>query len=144
MNGAANINIAAHLPEMARRQPDTPAILFPRNGRSLTFRELNGLSDRVAHGLVACGIGRGMRTCLMVTPGIEFFAITFALLLNEIRSTFFKRTIQTLTYLPHFLSWVVLAGILIHIGIWTGNFRYPESANFMHVVEPAEIGRAHV
>lgn len=79
MNGASSVNIAAHLPDMARRLPDTPAIIFPRKGRSLSFRELNALSDRVAHSLVACGIGRGMRTCLMVTPGSEFFAITFAL-----------------------------------------------------------------
>jgi acyl-CoA synthetase (AMP-forming)/AMP-acid ligase II len=79
MNRAASVNIAAHLPEMASRQPDTPAIIFPRKGRSLSFRELNGLSDRIAHGLVSCGIGRGVRTCLMVTPGPEFFALTFAL-----------------------------------------------------------------
>jgi acyl-CoA synthetase (AMP-forming)/AMP-acid ligase II len=78
MNGAS-VNIAAHLPEMARRQPDTPAIIFPRNGRSLSFRELNGLSDRIAHGLVSHGIGRGVRTVLMVTPGPEFFALTFAI-----------------------------------------------------------------
>lgn len=38
--------------------------------------------------------------------------ITFALLLNEIRFMRIKRTIQTLVYLPHFLSWVILAGIL--------------------------------
>lgn len=79
MISADFINIASHLPEMARLQPDNPAIIFPRNGRSLSFRELNGLSDRVAHGLVACGIGRGARTCLMLTPGPEFFALTFAL-----------------------------------------------------------------
>ena len=36
----------------------------------------------------------------------------------------------------------ILAGILIHAGIWTGNFRYPDSANFMHVVEPAAAGVA--
>lgn len=41
--------------------------------------------------------------------------IAFAILLNEIRSTAYKRTIQTLVYLPHFLSWVLLAGILIDI-----------------------------
>jgi acyl-CoA synthetase (AMP-forming)/AMP-acid ligase II len=79
MDSADFINIAAHLPEMASRQPDTPAIIFPRNGRSLSFRELNRLSDRIAHGFVASGIGRGVRTCLMVTPGPEFFALTFAL-----------------------------------------------------------------
>jgi Zn-dependent protease len=36
----------------------------------------------------------------------------------------------------------ILAGVLIHIGIWTGSFRYPESAGFMHVVEPATAGVA--
>jgi len=36
----------------------------------------------------------------------------FALLLNEVRRLKFKRTVQTLVYLPHFLSWVVLGGIL--------------------------------
>lgn len=39
--------------------------------------------------------------------------IIMALLLNELRSMRFKRVIQTVSYLPHFLSWVVLAGILI-------------------------------
>ncbi|MGI6654078.1 MAG: ABC transporter permease [Christensenellales bacterium] len=39
--------------------------------------------------------------------------IILALLLNELRSQPFKRVVQTISYLPHFLSWVVLAGILI-------------------------------
>lgn len=39
----------------------------------------------------------------------------FALLLNEIRHIAHKRFIQTLVYLPHFLSWVILGGILIDI-----------------------------
>lgn len=39
--------------------------------------------------------------------------IVFALLLNEIRQAVFKRFVQTVTYLPHFLSWVVLAGLTI-------------------------------
>ena len=39
--------------------------------------------------------------------------ISFALLLNEIRVRWFKRAAQTITYLPYFLSWVVLGGILI-------------------------------
>ncbi|MBD2871047.1 ABC transporter permease [Paenibacillus arenilitoris] len=38
--------------------------------------------------------------------------IGFALLLNEIRLLVFKRSVQTLVYLPHFLSWVILGGIL--------------------------------
>ncbi|SFA79784.1 putative aldouronate transport system permease protein [Cohnella sp. OV330] len=38
--------------------------------------------------------------------------IVIALLLNEVRQTFIKRGVQILVYLPHFLSWVILAGIL--------------------------------
>lgn len=40
---------------------------------------------------------------------------TFAILLNEVRSMFFKRVSQTLVYLPHFMSWVILGGILLDI-----------------------------
>lgn len=39
--------------------------------------------------------------------------IVFALMLNEIRNLKFKRVVQTLSYLPHFLSWVILGGIMI-------------------------------
>ncbi|MHA6483423.1 ABC transporter permease [Paenibacillus sp. strain BS8-2] len=38
--------------------------------------------------------------------------ILFALLLNEIRLMWFKRTIQTIAYLPHFVSWVIVAGLV--------------------------------
>lgn len=38
--------------------------------------------------------------------------IAFALLLNELRVPAFKSVVQTISYLPHFLSWVVLGGIL--------------------------------
>lgn len=40
--------------------------------------------------------------------------LSFALLLNEVKNKFFKKTVQTATYLPYFLSWVVLSGILIN------------------------------
>ena len=42
-------------------------------------------------------------------------AIILALLLNEARHLFFRRSIQTIIYLPHFLSWIVLGGILLDI-----------------------------
>lgn len=42
-------------------------------------------------------------------------SIGFALLLNELGRAFVKRAIQTLVYLPHFLSWIILGGILIDI-----------------------------
>ena len=38
--------------------------------------------------------------------------IILAILLNEIRINWFKRTVQTISYLPHFLSWVILSGII--------------------------------
>ncbi|WP_127594573.1 ABC transporter permease [Paenibacillus lautus] len=38
--------------------------------------------------------------------------VVFALLLNEVRSVLLKRSVQTIVYLPHFLSWVILAGII--------------------------------
>jgi len=40
---------------------------------------------------------------------------TFAIFLNEIRKQAFKRIVQTMVYLPHFLSWVILGGILLDI-----------------------------
>jgi len=39
-------------------------------------------------------------------------AIVFAILLNEIRSQIGKKTVQTISYLPHFLSWIIVTGIL--------------------------------
>ncbi|MCL2079337.1 MAG: ABC transporter permease subunit [Oscillospiraceae bacterium] len=39
-------------------------------------------------------------------------SIFFALLLNEVRQKYFKRVVQTISYLPHFLSWVIAAGMI--------------------------------
>ncbi len=41
--------------------------------------------------------------------------ILFALLANEIMSNKFKRTMQTISYLPHFLSWIVVSGVFYQI-----------------------------
>jgi putative aldouronate transport system permease protein len=41
--------------------------------------------------------------------------ITLTILLNEVRSSLFKRVNQSILYLPHFISWVVLAGIFIQM-----------------------------
>lgn len=40
------------------------------------------------------------------------FPIIFALFINELRSNRFKKVIQTISYLPHFISWVVVASIV--------------------------------
>lgn len=41
--------------------------------------------------------------------------ILFAILLNEVRVMWFKKTIQTVTYFPHFLSWIVFGGIVVNL-----------------------------
>ena len=41
--------------------------------------------------------------------------VFYALLLNEAANRFFKRTVQTIVYFPHFLSWIILGGILIDV-----------------------------
>lgn len=44
-----------------------------------------------------------------------FMAIAFSILLNEIRQKTLKKTVQTIVYLPHFLSWVVLAAVVVNL-----------------------------
>jgi len=39
-------------------------------------------------------------------------SIVFALLLNEVRISFCKRFFQTIVYIPHFISWIIMAGVL--------------------------------
>lgn len=43
------------------------------------------------------------------------FPIFISILLNEVRSTRFKRSVQTFVYLPHFISWVVISGLLTNL-----------------------------
>ncbi|RCW72009.1 ABC transporter permease [Saliterribacillus persicus] len=53
-------------------------------------------------------------TLILAFYDIIFFfpaPIIVALLLNEVRMQLFKRTIQTLVYVPHFMSWVIIASI---------------------------------
>ena len=38
--------------------------------------------------------------------------ILFALILNEVRGKYFKKTVQTISYIPHFISWVIVAALL--------------------------------
>jgi olefin beta-lactone synthetase len=82
-----SVNIASHLPAMAETNPATMAVVCPNGydsrGRALyvhyTLKQLNEQCDRIAYGLESLGIRRGTRVVLMVTPGLDFFAITFAL-----------------------------------------------------------------
>lgn len=85
-NKTESCNIASALVHQAAKQGDNIAIHYPvgkRNGqityRSATYSALNELSDNYAHGLLDYGIVRGTRTALMLTPGLDFFAMFFAL-----------------------------------------------------------------
>lgn len=72
-------------------------------------------------------------------------AIALALLLNEVRNLVFKRVTQTISYLPHFLSWVVAAsivqqtlstdGIINQLLIWTGIIEKGKEILFLGVGE---------
>ena len=53
--------------------------------------------------------------------------IILALMLNEVKSNYYKKTLQTIVYLPHFISWVVLAGII-------SNFLSPSTGVVNHVI----------
>jgi acyl-CoA synthetase (AMP-forming)/AMP-acid ligase II len=75
------VNIATSVSEMAQRQPDATAVICPwgRRGGSLTYGELEARTSWVAAGLAAVGIGRGVRTVLMVPPGLDLFVLAFGL-----------------------------------------------------------------
>jgi len=79
-------NIARHLPLMAARQPDHPAVKIPRGrtgGRidylTLSFRELDAEVDAWAAHLAAQGVRRGDRVLVMVRQGLPLIAAAFAL-----------------------------------------------------------------
>lgn len=81
------LNVAAWLPRRAAEQPDSLAVAVAKKGPGgttvydeLTAAQLESRSNKIAHGLTRIGITRGVRTVLMVTPGLDFFALTFALL----------------------------------------------------------------
>ncbi len=61
--------------------------------------------------------GRTLRNTLIISMyGIVFgftAPVVFALMLNELKAKFFKKTVQTVTYLPHFISMVVVCGMLV-------------------------------
>ena len=60
--------------------------------------------------------GTVMRNTIVISL-LKFFIgfpapILLALMLNEVRKMAFKRVVQTITYLPHFMSWVIIGGMM--------------------------------
>ncbi|EHN59710.1 ABC transporter permease [Oenococcus kitaharae] len=65
-----------------------------------------------------------LRNTVIIALGKIIFGtivpIIFALLLNEVRLKWAKKTMQTIVYLPNFLSWAVVAAIVINVFDYTG------------------------
>ncbi|MCM3782297.1 ABC transporter permease subunit [Neobacillus mesonae] len=57
---------------------------------------------------------------VMKMAGNLIVPLVFAIMLNELRFMVVKRWIQTIVYLPHFLSWVILSGILLDVFSYKG------------------------
>lgn len=77
------------------------------------------------------------RNTLIIAVGKILFttlaAIIFAILLNEIKNKYLKKSVQTVVYLPHFLSWVVLAMVVKNLFGLDGmlNSMFGTSANWL-------------
>ena len=80
-------NIASYLPLLAKKQPDTFSVVVQDKNKlkkasydnAYTYQQLDEVSDLIANGLQAYGIKKGTRTVVMVKPGLDFFALVFAL-----------------------------------------------------------------
>lgn len=82
MNAASDpLNVAAYVDLLAQVQPDALAVAAPNRGgyAEWTYAELRRMTDRCAVGLQQFGAARGMRTALLVKPGLPFFGLVFAL-----------------------------------------------------------------
>ncbi len=80
------------------------------------FRALfeSSVFRRVIFNTISISIGRIASTF--------FVPVVIALLLNEIKGTRFKRLVQTTMYLPHFLSWVIISGMVYSLLTINGGF----------------------
>ena len=82
-----NNNVARHLVEMAGRFPNHIAIAVPReygaDGKrryeTITFREFDIYTDKIAQALIDDGVRPGMRLALMTRHGIDFIAMVYAI-----------------------------------------------------------------
>jgi acyl-CoA synthetase (AMP-forming)/AMP-acid ligase II len=82
-----HFNIASYLPKMAKKHPNKKAVVYPQGQGSeghtsyihYTFSQLEEESNRYANGFLRLGMKKGDRIVLLVRPGLDFVAITFAL-----------------------------------------------------------------
>ena len=81
------VNVALRLAKFAEKMPNEVAVVEPlgydrqgkRKYRTVSFRQLDQDSDRIARGLSDLGVTPGTRMALLVRPGIDFISLVFAL-----------------------------------------------------------------
>jgi len=87
-------------------------------GKGILHSDFVGL-ENFAYMFKMKDVGQIFKNTIIIAVGKLILNIVvpviFALLLNEIKNIFFSRTIQTIVYLPHFISWVVMGGILLDV-----------------------------
>lgn len=133
MNKKANINNLRNLPLHLMLIPGVILTLIftyiPLLGSVMAFQKYNPLKGFFKSKWVGLGnfeyitnlpgvyniLWNTIFISLLKIIGQIIVPVIFALLLNEIINTKFKRTMQSLIYMPNFLSWVILSGILIDI-----------------------------
>ncbi|ART78187.1 protein lplB [Sutcliffiella horikoshii] len=100
--------------------------VIPLIGMKLAFQDYRIIGDNVWVGLKHFKILFSspafmdvlQNTIIISTMKIVFFfpiPIILSLLINEVRSGRYRKYVQSVVYLPHFLSWVVIAGIWISL-----------------------------
>ena len=68
--------------------------------------------------------------------------IIFALFINEIKGKTFKKTVQTISYFPHFLSWIVFGGIILNIINPQTGILNDLLMNLRLIKQPIDLGRS--
>ena len=85
MQNSKNANLCHHLIDAATNTPQALAVAVQKKKfnkltyQEINFAQLNRYSDQIAYALNQHGLKSGDKAVLMVTPSIDFFALTFAL-----------------------------------------------------------------
>ena len=85
MQNSNQANLCRHLHDVAQNTPDALAVAVQKKKfgkltyNEINFSALNKYSDQIAYAFNEYGLKRGDKAVLMVTPSVDFFAITFAL-----------------------------------------------------------------
>jgi putative aldouronate transport system permease protein len=107
---------------------------YPLWGISLAFVDYNPFKGVRGSAFVGLDIFRDMlrapamglivRNTLLIASGKivfgQFASLIFALLIHQVAQPLFRRLVQTVTTLPHFMSWVVIGGAMVQIMSTTG------------------------